>query len=380
MKILKKLLVSFSAMLISIGAFSQNIDLSFTNAPLADVLQAIEMQTEYSFMYETSDLKSASAVTVNVTDKTLSSVLDAIIKAPLSYEMKGTIVIITLTKQTQSAQQPAKNIRVSGTVVDAQYHEPMVGLMVMIKGTTVGTTTDLDGHFSITVPDRESVLVFDFIGYKQEQLTVGSHTQINVVMHPAMSELEESVVVGYGTQKRLTVVGAIDGVAPKQLQKGSTRSLSNNLAGQLAGVIAVQRTGEPGKDNSDFWIRGISTFSGSSSPLVLVDGVERSLNDMDPAEIESFSILKDAAASAVYGVRGANGVIIINTKRGEVGAPKVSVRYEAAMSEPTKLPDFLGAADYMEVMNGIASDSGYSNLPYSPNHINLTRSQYDSDL
>ena len=236
MKILKKLLVSFSAMLVSIGAFSQNIDLSFTNAPLADVLQAIEMQTEYSFMYETSDLKSAPAVTVNVTDKTLSSVLDAIIKAPLSYEMKGTIVIITLTKQPQSAQQPAKNIRVSGTVVDAQYHEPMVGLMVMIKGTTVGTTTDLDGHFSITVPDRESVLVFDFIGYKQEQLTVGSHTQINVVMHQAMSELEESVVVGYGTQKRLTVVGAIDGVAPKQLQKGSTRSLSNNLAGQLAGV------------------------------------------------------------------------------------------------------------------------------------------------
>lgn len=374
------LLTCIAMLLAGVCASAQNISLSFKDAPLAEVLHAMEEQTECSFIYEMSDLNKAPKVTVNAVDRNLSSVLDEIIKAPLGYEMKGKIVIISQVKQDTPAAQPTKDIRVSGTVLDAEYHEPMVGLMVMIKGTSIGTTTDLDGHFSITVPNRESVLVFDFIGYKQEEITVGTHTQMNVVMHQSMSELDESVVVGYGTQKRMTVVGAVEGLAPAQLQKGTARSLSNNLAGQLAGVIAVQRTGEPGKDNSDFWIRGISTFSGSSSPLVLVDGVERSLNDMDPAEIESFSILKDAAASAVYGVRGANGVIIINTKRGEVGAPRVSVRYEAAMSEPTQLPDFIGAADYMEVMNGIASDSGYKTLPYTTKQIRLTRSQYDADL
>src|SRR5690606_21618284 len=126
---------------------------------------------------------------------------------------------------------------------------------------------------------------------------------------------------------------------------GTTRSMSNNLAGQLAGVIAVQRSGEPGYDNSSFWIRGISTFGGNRDPLVLVDGIERSLNNIDPEEIESFSILKDASASAVYGVRGANGVILINTKRGKVGKPTVSIRTERGFTEPVKLPSFIGAAD-----------------------------------
>ena len=375
---MKRLALAVFISLMYVAAGAQNINLSFHDALLADVLHAMEEQTEYSLIYETSDLNRASKVSVEAKNRSLISVLDEIIRYPLSYEMKGKIVIISASRQEQ--QPKSSDIRVSGTVLDAKNHEPLVGLMVLIKGTAIGTTTDLDGHFSINVPDKDAVLVFDYIGFKQEEVTVGSRTKLNMVMHEQLSELDEVVVVGYGTQKRLTVVGAVDGVAPKQLQQGTTRSLSNNLAGQLAGVIAVQRTGEPGKDNSDFWIRGISTFSGSSSPLVLVDGVERSLNDMDPAEIESFSILKDAAASAVYGVRGANGVIIINTKRGEVGAPKVSVRYEAAMSEPTKLPSFIGAADFMEVMNGIASDSGYTILPYSEKQIRLTRSRYDTDL
>ena len=126
------------------------------------------------------------------------------------------------------------------------------------------------------------------------------------------------MVVGYGNQKKLSVIGSVQTIEPTKLQVGSSRSLSNNLAGQLAGVIAVQPSGEPGYDNSNFRIRGIASFSGNTSPLVLVDGVERSLNDLDPAEIESFSVLKDASASAMYGVRGANGVIIINTKRGTI--------------------------------------------------------------
>ncbi len=147
---------------------------------------------------------------------------------------------------------------------------------------------------------------------------VGNEINFNIILEEDVEALDEVVVVGYGNQKKLSVIGSVQTIEPTKLQVGSSRSLSNNLAGQLAGVIAVQPSGEPGYDNSNFRIRGIASFSGNTSPLVLVDGVERSLNDLDPAEIESFSVLKDASASAMYGVRGANGVIIINTKRGTI--------------------------------------------------------------
>ncbi len=147
---------------------------------------------------------------------------------------------------------------------------------------------------------------------------VGNEINFNIILEEDVEALDEVVVVGYGNQKKLSVIGSVQTIEPTKLQVGSSRSLSNNLAGQLAGVIAVQPSDEPGYDNSNFWIRGIASFSGNTSPLVLVDGVERSLNDLDPAEIESFSVLKDASASAMYGVRGANGVIIINTKRGTI--------------------------------------------------------------
>lgn len=274
-----------------------------------------------------------------------------------------------------------KTIKVNGTVIDKDKLS-VPGVVISVKGTQAGTITDLDGNYFIDVPSKESILVFQLIGYKKQEIKVGNQININVTLEEDVTELDEAVVVGYGTQKKLSVIGSIENLDPAQLQVGTNRSFSNNLAGQLAGVIGVQRSGEPGKDNADIWIRGISTFSGSSSPLILVDGIERSMNDMDPAEIESFTILKDASASAVYGVRGANGVILINTKRGTVGKPKVSVRVETALSEPTKLPNFIDAASYMEVMNSIAMDTDNINpkLPFSQDQINKTRSGYDPDL
>jgi TonB-linked SusC/RagA family outer membrane protein len=175
------------------------------------------------------------------------------------------------------------------------------------------------------------------------------------------------------------VVGAITTLAPERLRSTTTRTLSNSLAGQVPGIIAVQRSGEPGYDASNFWIRGISTFQGGRNPLVLVDGIERSLNDISAVEVESFSVLKDAAASAVYGVRGANGVILINTKRGKIGKPTVNVTVETAMTQPTQLPEFVDGATYMEVMNSIAAESNM--LPrYSAEQIENTRLQTDPDL
>lgn len=283
----------------------------------------------------------------------------------------------TLKAMPAQASEQQKGIQVSGTVVDRE-KSSLPGVVVSIKDTDRGTTTDIDGHFYIDVADKNAVLVFSYVGYKPKEIKVGNEINFYITLDENVETMDEVVVVGYGNQKRLSVVGSIQTLEPKKLQVGSSRSLSNNLAGQLAGIIAVQPSGEPGYDNSNFWIRGIASFSGNTSPLVLVDGVERSLNDIDPAEIESFSVLKDASASAMYGVRGANGVIIINTKRGTVSAPSINVRFEQAISQPTKLPEFIGAAEYMSLLNSLASDP-YKRL-FTKDQILKTYYGYDPDL
>lgn len=275
-------------------------------------------------------------------------------------------------------QQQQKGIKASGTVVDNE-NNPLIGATVTVKGTKTIAITDMDGHFYIDVPNKNSVLVFNYLGFKPQEVKVGSDINFNVQLKEDAVSADEVVVVGYGNQKKLSVIGSIQTLDPGNLQMGSSRSMSNNLAGQLAGVIAYQPSGEPGYDNSQFWIRGISTFgAGGSSPLVLVDGVERSLNDIDPAEIESFSVLKDASASAMYGVRGANGVIIINTKRGSVAKPSIDFRFEQAITKPTKLPEFIGAAEYMTLLNNLCSDP--SKRMFTKDQIMKTYTGYDKDL
>lgn len=269
------------------------------------------------------------------------------------------------------------DINISGTIQDAQ-KEPLIGVSILVQGTTTGTVTDFDGHFYLSVPGKNSVLEITYIGYKKQEITVGNDIAFNITLYEDAEALDEVVVVGYGNQKKLSVIGSIQALEPGKLQVGSTRSMSNNLAGQLAGVIAVQPSGEPGYDNSNFWIRGIASFSGNTSPLVLVDGVERSLNDIDPAEIEAFSVLKDASASAMYGVRGANGVILINTKRGTVAPPSINVRLEQAFSTPTQLPQFIGAAEYMDLLNSLCSDP--NRRLFTKDQILKTYYQYDRDL
>ena len=233
----------------------------------------------------------------------------------------------------------------------------LIELMLEV-GTSSGTITDASGNFNIILTTQKPILKFSYIGFKEQEVAVGSKSVIDVVLVEDLELLDEVVVVGHGTQRRASVVGAITSVEPKKLQVGTTRSISNNLSGMIAGVIGVQRSGEPGWDDSSFWIRGISSFRGQTNPLVLVDGVERSLNNLDPEEIETISILKDAAASAVYGVRGANGVIVITTKRGEIGPARVSIRAESGVSAPTKLPTFINSADYLTLLNDIAAQEG----------------------
>lgn len=268
------------------------------------------------------------------------------------------------------------NIRVSGKVIDSN-QETVPGVAVIVKGTNEATITDLDGVYYIEVPSKNSVLSFQCLGYKSQERMVGGDIFIEVILEDDTSELDEATVVSYGKQKKLSVIGSIQNIEPEALQVGTQRSISNNLAGQVSGVIAVKPSGEPGYDNANFWIRGVASFSGNTSPLVLVDGVERSLNNIDPSEIESFSVLKDASASAMYGVRGANGVIIINTKRGKVSAPKVELRGEGFVSTPTKLPEFLGAPEYMALLNELAPAG---QKMFTKDQIIKTWEGYDRDL
>ena len=283
-------------------------------------------------------------------------------------------------KVNMEVRQASKGIAINGTVRDKQ-QDPLIGVNIRIKGTGTGTVTDVNGNFFLTVPDKKAVLEFSYIGYQPQEVVVGDQINININMVEVSNSIDEVVVVGYGSQKKVSVIGSITSVEPDVLKQGTSRAVSNNLAGQLAGIIAVQRSGEPGADGSNFWIRGISSFTGvGTSPLVLVDGIERTLDDLSPAEIESFSVLKDAAASAVYGVRGANGVIIVKTKRGQLGKPQVNFHVEQAFTQPVRLPEYIGSADYLSLMDELYMDAGNPNPLYGQELIDKYRNQVDPEL
>ncbi len=343
---------------------------------IKEVLASIESKSEYVFFYS-DEIKNDlnKRVNIHVNSKTVSEILSNLLNdTQLSFRFNENQVTIARNQKINADNY----IRINGTIKDKD-RNPMPGVNILVKGTNLGTASDIDGNFFLEVPDKNAVLQFQFIGFESQEIKVGNQININVILKENETALEEVVVVGYGSQKRVSVVGSITTIEPGKLKAGTTRSMSNNLAGQLAGVIGVQRSGEPGFDNSNFWIRGISSFAGNNNPLVLVDGVERSLNNLDPSEIESFSVLKDASASAVYGVRGANGVVIINTKRGEIGKPKVSVRLDQGITKLGKLPEFIGSADYLSLLNEIARDE---NKPerYTEEQILKYRTGEDPDL
>lgn len=212
-------------------------------------------------------------------------------------------------------------IKITGKVIDASKME-VIGANVMVKGTSVGVITDLNGEYTITVPDEKSVLVFSFVGYRSQEQIVGKKRKIDILLEDDSKALDEVVVIAYGTQSKATLTGALSSIDSKELIKSPVASITNVLAGSLPGVSTVQTSGQPGSDAASIYVRGVGSLSSaSSSPLILVDGVERDFSQIDPNEIENLSILKDASSTAVFGVRGANGVVLVTTKRGKNGKP-----------------------------------------------------------
>lgn len=339
---------------------------------LKELIRQIESQTSYRVSYQ-GNLADNIPVKVDPSKHNVEELLaDALRGTGISYVIRYNNIIL---KQEQSHEEAAKNadqtIRISGRVIDAKTKEPVIGATVWIKDSALGTTTDVNGQFDYSFSGHFGYVAISFIGYETQEFPVASLPK--TIEMSAGAELEEVVVVGYGSQKKASVVGSIATVSVNDIRM-PTAKISNNLAGQLAGVISVQRSGEPGA-SSTFWIRGISTFGSSTTPLVLVDGIERDLDLVDVEDIKDFSILKDAAATAIYGVRGANGVILVTTREGMIGKPQINVRFEAGMVQPTKVPDMLDAVQFAELWNVAAGRE-----IYSPDMIRKYRDGSDPDL
>lgn len=259
------------------------------------------------------------------------------------------------TEATQNHVQvsidQSKDLVVKGKVIDSS-GQPVPGVAVMIQGTKIGTQTDLDGYYVINVPSMDVKLEFSGLGYKTQVQAVPKSLALDIFMQDDTQELDQAVVVGMGHQRKASVIGAISSVVKDELEVPQ-RNLTNALAGKVAGAVVVQRTGEPGMDNAEFWIRGISSLN-SSAPLILVDGVERDMSNLAIEEIESISVLKDASATAVYGVRAANGVVLVTTRKGTAQKPQIDVKIEGGVSELTNMPELLDGPNYMRLYNEAA--------------------------
>ena len=294
--------------------------------------------------------------------------------------MKKTIIfyLIIMGSLSFNLFAQTERITVAGIVMD-ENGVPLVGVTIQIKGTGEGVVTDADGRFRIENIPAGSTLVFSYVGYKTLEIRyTSSKEREKIGMTPDISELEEVVVTGRGTQRKISVVGAITNVETSELQVPAT-SVSNMLGGRVPGIIAVSRSGEPGKDFSEFWVRGISTFGAKQGALVLIDGVEGNLNDIDPADIESFSVLKDASATAVYGVRGANGVVVVTTKRGKAGKMRINFKSNATYSYSPRMPEYVDSYQYALLANEARVVRGNNPL-YSPVELELYRTGLDPDL
>ena len=381
--------ILFLLFFISLQAQAQQSDLltlNMKNVTLKQFVEAVQTQSGYSFLYKDNQLKTNQRITVSVNKQSINVALEQAFKGKgISWKIQGKQILLFPAKEEQSVNTK-KSRTIKGNVTTTT-GESIPGASVKLANATTGVITDIDGFYMITVPDSQSELEFRFMGYEPRNIKVGNQTTINVSLEEATSSLEEVVVVAYGAQKKVTMTGSVASVNIGSL-KTLVANLSNALQGKVAGIISVQSSGEPGYDNSTFTIRGIGTFTGNTSPLVIVDGVQRddvnstyggAYNNIDPEDIVSISLLKDASATAVYGAKGANGVMIITTKRGSVGKPKISIKAETGFTNFTKVPEMLSGVDYMMLYNESRRNSGLSEV-YSREQILKTESGLDPYL
>jgi len=373
-------------MILPIGAFAQDTNDILTmkrqqmegmerTIPLGQTLQQLEQAYNVNIFYQSREVE----------DKFVSSIAEEFPEIEIHLSLLLTPLEMTYRKLTENSfvvyqktqpegQQTTQQETVSGQVRDAESGETLPGVNVMVKGTTTGTSTGGNGNFELMVESLQDTLAFSFVGYETKEVPIEGRTNLEISLSPEAVAGDELVVVGYGEQREISLVGSQSVIQNAEELEVSSGSLTNSLAGRLSGVVGVQRSGLPGSDASDIWIRGISTF-GDASPLVLVDGIERPMNSLNPDDIESLTILKDASATAVYGTRGANGVIIIETKEGHEGEPIINIDMYQGITQLTKVPEMADGLTYMRLANEASMTRGGNPIfaeEYIENTVNGT--------
>lgn len=351
---------------LAVGTVAQTITLSEKNIPLAQVLDKITSQSGFYFLYDDESIQNEEVISIEMKEVSLDNALDRLFASTrLQYTKKGKTIVIkpSLAKPQKTAptrNQETQDKIISGQVLD-EHGNAVEGVTVLVKGTTSAATTNDEGRYQIHVPSGGNILVFSNIGFETMELAIEDQSTWNVTLHSAISSLDEVVVVGMNIrQTKRSLTGAMSQIETKELKQSPVANLNNALAGRLPGLISVQSTGEPGNDQSNLYIRGIGTYGSNTAPLIVVDGLPRgqgSFSQIDPNEVESVSILKDASSSALYGIQGANGVIVVTTKRGAANQ-KTAIDFTGQFSsaQPIRLPE------YMDLYN--------SALYYNENDIN----------
>lgn len=361
-KVMRGYSILFIAVLLSTNLMARpqhRLTVNLQNEKLVRLFQIIQQETSYQFIYNNEDLGQTPLVNVQVVDKTVEDILDECFKhTTLQYRIRDNTIIVF--KPFTPKQQ-----EITGKVTN-EVGNPLQGVTVTLKGTTTATTTDAAGMYHIAINQSDAVLVFTTIGYETQELSVGETTIVDVVMRELVSDLDEVVVIGYGTQRRSEITGAIASVSGEEIRKVTAGGFQEALQGKVAGVNITPTSGQPG-GALDMNIRGVTTF-GNANPLFVIDGIpvltdgsSRNFNplaSLNPENIESMQILKDASASAIYGARAANGVVIITTNRGEAGATQVQFKTTAGFSDVTKFLPLMTSAQYMEYATDAYENAG----------------------
>lgn len=357
------------------NSYSQNTRLSFkmNDAKVKEVLNVIEEKSEFYFLFNSKLVDVDRKVDINVSNQQIDKILDNLFAGyNVGYTVIDRQIIIrpsAISTEISSVQQRS----ISGVVTD-ENGEPIPGVSVVVKGTTRGALTDMDGKYQISLDPQDKVLLFSFVGMKLQEVTIGNQLTINVTMAQENIGIEEVVAIGYGVQRKVTTTGSIVTTKGEELLKSPSVNLTNNLVGRLPGLTAVTRSGEPGNDGATLRIRGTNTLGSGkeNDPLIVVDGVaNRGMERLNSSDIESVTILKDASA-AIYGSQAANGVILITTKRGSIGKPRITASMNAGVTQPTKIPEMADAAQYSTMLNEIAYYSdpeGGRNQKYSADDL-----------
>lgn len=354
------LILPICLLLLSFNAKAQTT-VNIKDKPLTEALAELEKQSGYNFFYSSMLPEKDARVSVSAQNASIGDILDELLKGlPISYEIKPDKQIVLTEKRQETNPQASRpgRFKVKGTVID-ETGLPVINAGVLIQGTDNGTVTDLDGRYELEVPSAETALTFSFMGYKSQNVTVGNRSVIDIVLYEDKQFLEESVVVGYGTQKRINLTGSVAMVGSEEMNSRPINNVASGLQGLLPGVTVINASGQPGASNTTIRVRGIGTI-GNANPLILVDGVEGDISILNPEDIESVTVLKDAASSAIYGARSANGVLLVTTKKidGGKGVTKVSLGSYVGFQTPTRLPEMCNATEFMTLDNEARTNVG----------------------